>query len=715
MSDIRGIPRRSKTAVVVVLVVFLQMLALAVVGIGAIKEDRERGRQMRIRDNREEARLEVTKLRRQITGEVSIILREALTADSWARFREDRDAWAQPLVRQVFRRLNDGGSYLVGGSYLWLGSEPGIVLYQPPEIIDKHFKGYAQREKALNAVKRGVKDNVQSPRDLLADYVTALGLFPLLVQQEGTIAWPLAAGWANKLYDEGILLDAALDKIDPAKAKLVRSAVLHSLMVEGLNLGRPEFDGPSRRLVGEITPKVLATLPRLPDDLRGDLEAEVREFLEHRTFLATPATRGDLEGFVRTALKGKAELRASMPYVRRSGTHLFAMAMSHDGTLRIARMNIQALDDLVRARAEAVRFRQWGMELRVRDADTSSDAGEVARIVKEEIEDGELQVPFELALFKVADVVGEGEGQSEVWYWAIICLAALGTLFGAVILGRLWRREVRLTQLKADFVSNLSHELKTPLTSISLFTEMLRDGKFEDAPEDQAEAYAVLDQEAQRLQRIVQRMIETARNEAQGVPHDLAPGDLNRPVLGATNRFRRIVTEPGLDLSISLATEPLPMMLDASAMDDVVTNLLTNSWKYKRGDKVRIKVQTARRGRRAEITVTDDGIGIPRKERRRVFKTFVRAEQYLTQPVAGTGLGLALVRTIVRAHKGRIRVGTGEGGVGTTFRLRFPLSRKAAYAAANPSVGEENGSADVGKSAAAPRTPEGIENTGATA
>ena len=175
------------------------------------------------------------------------------------------------------------------------------------------------------------------------------------------------------------------------------------------------------------------------------------------------------------------------------------------------------------------------------------------------------------------------------------------------------------------------------------------------------------------------------------------------------------MTEPGLDLSITLAPEPLPMMLDTSAMDDVVTNLLTNAWKYKRGDTARIRVHTARRGRKAEITVTDDGIGIPRRERKRVFETFFRAEQYLTQPVAGTGLGLALVRTIVRAHKGSIRVTAGEDGLGTTFRLRFPLSRKAAYAAANPSPGEENGQTDEGEAAASARAPEGVENTGATA
>jgi signal transduction histidine kinase len=122
--------------------------------------------------------------------------------------------------------------------------------------------------------------------------------------------------------------------------------------------------------------------------------------------------------------------------------------------------------------------------------------------------------------------------------------------------------------------------------------------------------------------------------------------------------------------------------MDVEAMNDVVTNLVTNSWKYRHGDAAHIRVRTLRRGRRAEVVVTDDGIGIPRAERRRVFETFYRAEAYLHRTVAGTGLGLSLVRSIVRAHKGTIRIESGEGGKGTTFRLRFPLDRKAARAPA---------------------------------
>jgi two-component system phosphate regulon sensor histidine kinase PhoR len=244
------------------------------------------------------------------------------------------------------------------------------------------------------------------------------------------------------------------------------------------------------------------------------------------------------------------------------------------------------------------------------------------------------------------------------------------------VLIRLLTREIRLAQLKADFVSNLSHELKTPITSISLFTEMLEDGKL-TTPADQTEAFSVLAQESRRLQRIVDRMINVARGEARSSPYTLEPGDLNRTVLEAATRFRRIITEPGLDLDIKLHPGRLAIQMDTQALDDVVTNLLSNAWKYKRENRARIAIRTARRGRFAEIVVQDDGIGIPRVERRKVFEMFYRSEQLLTLPVAGTGLGLALVRSVVTGHKGRIRLDAAPGGPGSVFTVQLPLDRKA--------------------------------------
>ena len=267
------------------------------------------------------------------------------------------------------------------------------------------------------------------------------------------------------------------------------------------------------------------------------------------------------------------------------------------------------------------------------------------------------------------------EGPGELFYWGIIALSAAGLGLGGWVLMRLYTREVRLARLKADFVSNLSHELKTPLTSIAMFAEMLQDGQLQ-SEEDRTEGVTILAQEAERLQGIVHRMLDTAKREARGVEYVLEPGDLNEVVGKAARRFERIVTEPGLDLKVELEPGVLPVQMDRAAIDDVVSNLVSNAWKYKRGNEARVEVRTVRRGRRAEITVADDGLGIPRRERRKVFEMFYRADAYLTR-AAGTGLGLSLVRTIVRAHRGTVRIETGLDGQGSCFRIRLPLTRAA--------------------------------------
>jgi two-component system phosphate regulon sensor histidine kinase PhoR len=273
-------------------------------------------------------------------------------------------------------------------------------------------------------------------------------------------------------------------------------------------------------------------------------------------------------------------------------------------------------------------------------------------------------------------------GPREVFYWIILGLAALGLATSGLVLLRVFRREVRLARLKADFVSNLSHELKTPLTSIALFVEMVRDGRAAAGPELR-EAMDVIAQESGRLQRIVSRMIEVARREAAPTDVALTPGDVGEPVRAACDRFRRLERSGGLHLTVELAPSLPPVRRDAAAIDDVVTNLLSNAWKYRRGEEARIRVTAKALRRRVEIAVEDDGIGIPRHERRRVFEMFYRAEDYLSRAVPGTGLGLALVRTIVRAHRGSVRIESSPSG-GSLFRVRLPVARGAAAAPPPP-------------------------------
>jgi two-component system phosphate regulon sensor histidine kinase PhoR len=370
--------------------------------------------------------------------------------------------------------------------------------------------------------------------------------------------------------------------------------------------------------------------------------------------------------------------------VRSSGRHLVGLVPGADGRVVVARLDPAGVRGRLEARTGTAELEELGVDVRIVPESDPEDPNVLASrplLAK-------LGLPLRAEVERVRAPGSGALGPSALFYWGIIAGAAGGLALGGYVLVRTFRREMRLARLKADFVGNLSHELKTPLTSIAMFTEMLREGRLSTA-EDREEAYDVLTQEASRLQRIVGRMIDTVRRETRAEPYALRPADLNRPVREAASRLRRIVTEPGLDLVLDLAPGPLPVLLDEAAMDDTVTNLLSNSWKYRQGDRARITVRTRRRRRSAELVVADDGVGIPRHERRKVFEMFYRADQYLTRAVPGTGLGLALVRTIVRAHRGSVRIEGGDGGRGTLFRLRFPLTRAPLAPGAPPSRAPE--------------------------
>ncbi len=683
MSDLRGIPKRSKTALVAVLLVFFQVLAFAVIGLGAINDDRKATRQHLLKTNAEDGGDALEQARKQALQEVGRQLGEAFSARDWRELEADRTADGEEwIVRDLFRVDAER-------TFLWLDPDTRYVLFRPPELLRADFA--AARTKWKEAASAYPQGQAEMDRLGAEEWLRLLTDHPFYVGTPGNV-FPQAAASVSRMLDALVASALTTGPGRPTRAT-IRHAVLQALEVEVLNrdLAGHAFRALDLMTVDLIRARVLQALRRIPRELKTDLLSEVHAFQAQRDFLKNPVHREPLEGFIVSGREALQDKPLGARVIQVGPNLIVAMARTGGGAgLRLASLDLAALERLIRSRDALTGLHELGMEFTLRGpgvAEVPEPSGE--RIGQVAFNDPGLNLPFQATVTRVREPGGEPGGRSELFYWAIIGLAAVGFVFGGILLVRLMTREIRLAQLKADFVSNLSHELKTPLTSISLFTEMLQEGKL-TSPEDQQEGFDILAQESQRLQRVVKRMIEVARQESRGVAYEMATGDLNRPVLEATNRFRRIVTEPGLDLRIELAPAPLLMRLDATALDDVITNLLTNAWKYKRGDRATIQIRTARRGRRAELTVQDDGIGIPRSERKRVFEMFYRADQFLTQPVAGTGLGLALVRTVVRAHKGRVRVTPGAGGVGTTFRLRFPLVRGAAALSPQPSTFPQN-------------------------
>lgn len=270
-------------------------------------------------------------------------------------------------------------------------------------------------------------------------------------------------------------------------------------------------------------------------------------------------------------------------------------------------------------------------------------------------------------------------------YWYIIAFSVAGILAGGLLTARAVMREVKLAKLKAGFVSNVSHGLKTPLTSLKMFSDMLRSGQVKDEAE-RRECLEVIAQETERLGRLIQQVLDFGRLEARRRPFHWVAGPLEPVVRAEAERFRRATGLSVEAFVVRIAVNTPPVSHDPDAFAEVVSNLLSNAYKYSRREDRRIEMTLGPERGRVVLAVEDNGPGVPRRERRRIFEQFYRADDLLTREVEGTGLGLAIARHIVRAHGGRIFVEDRAQG-GSRFVVTLPSAAAPRAAAARTPAG----------------------------
>jgi signal transduction histidine kinase len=222
-----------------------------------------------------------------------------------------------------------------------------------------------------------------------------------------------------------------------------------------------------------------------------------------------------------------------------------------------------------------------------------------------------------------------------------------------------------LDRAKTAFFSNVSHEFRTPLTLIL--------GPVEKALESseglRGDELAALHRNALRLLRLVNSLLDFSRLEAGGVKLEFAPIELANVTAGIAGAFGSLMEEAGLRLTVDCAPLPEAVYVDATQWEKVVTNLISNAFKFTFEGE--IFVGLAWRGDGAELTVRDTGTGIPKEELPRIFERFHRVEGARGRSFEGTGIGLALVHELVRLHGGKLSVSS-ELGKGTTFRVELP-------------------------------------------
>jgi signal transduction histidine kinase len=263
-----------------------------------------------------------------------------------------------------------------------------------------------------------------------------------------------------------------------------------------------------------------------------------------------------------------------------------------------------------------------------------------------------------------------GRLRDRIYSWAI-ALALVGLSIGALITTRAVRKEMKASHLKSDFVTTVTHELKTPLTSIGMFAETLLMGRVSDEAEKK-ECLEIIAKETDRLTRLIDRVLTFSKIEARKKRFDLKLADPLALVEETADLFRTQMRGGKKPLALEVtAVQDLPKVLvDRASMQEVLLNLLSNAYKYG-GEQPRIQVTLTKRRRWVLVEVRDRGIGIPWREQRKIFRKFYRANDVLTRDVEGSGIGLTLARSIVQAHRGDITVRS-KVGEGSTFTVWLP-------------------------------------------
>jgi signal transduction histidine kinase len=254
-------------------------------------------------------------------------------------------------------------------------------------------------------------------------------------------------------------------------------------------------------------------------------------------------------------------------------------------------------------------------------------------------------------------------------YLATLLVVVSVALSGAYLFWRDVQRDIHVAEMRSQFVSSVSHELKTPLTAIRMFAETLLGRRMD--PSIQHEYLETIVNESERLTRLLDNVLDFSKIESGNKAYHAVPQPLGEVVRGAAKAMHYAFTQQGFDLRIAVDDRIPLVAVDADAIQQAVLNLLSNAMKYS-GDARVVEISLSRDGDDAVIAVVDHGVGIAAGEHQRIFEKFYRVHNDSTARVAGTGLGLTLVDHVARGHGGRVCVESSPGE-GSRFAIRLPL------------------------------------------
>jgi len=267
----------------------------------------------------------------------------------------------------------------------------------------------------------------------------------------------------------------------------------------------------------------------------------------------------------------------------------------------------------------------------------------------------------------VSSLLTAGSGIYLVVFILIIFLMALGFIFTIYTINE----ELRLNKLKSEFISNVSHELKSPLTSIRMMTEMLH-SKRVSSEERKSEYYSVMLEETEHLSHLIDNILDFSRLEDERKKYHYEDQDLIDLLEKFLDSVGERLKEGGFMVRFDHSGQVPFISADKDALHQVFYNLVDNAIKYS-GNSRQVDISLVVRDEEVLVSVKDYGIGISRSDQEKIFERFYRSEDPQTKDVKGSGIGLTIVKKIVEAHRGHLTLES-RPGKGSTFCIHLPIS-----------------------------------------
>jgi two-component system phosphate regulon sensor histidine kinase PhoR len=270
-------------------------------------------------------------------------------------------------------------------------------------------------------------------------------------------------------------------------------------------------------------------------------------------------------------------------------------------------------------------------------------------------------------------------GQDEIVMREISTILITTILFTLIIMAAFlitviaMLRQKKLSEIKSDFINNMTHEFKTPLATVSLAVDSLVNEKVRHNPEKTQFFIQLIKEENQRMNKQVESILQASLSERSELKLNLSLISAHDKIATIINKIQIQVEKRGGQLLVSFRADHDKILVDDNHFTNIINNLLDNAIKYSKEEDLQITVSTQNKDKNLEIVIADNGIGMSRDTQKHIFEKFYRAHTGNIHNVKGFGLGLSYVKSIVEAHKGTIRVES-KPGQGSTFILSLPTA-----------------------------------------